>query len=217
MKIQSGNTLAISLFLTIVPDLGAQASIPQITVGFVNNAAMDPKALRQGLEFAATTLRWTGVALLSVDCSLEGASTTPPCSGFTGPNQVSIRLVRESQKGAKEIDLQRLGFADPLDARPGSGSVYLFCETIKTAARDQSVPLRHILGVVITHEIGHLLIAPGHSDAGIMRGRLEGKDWCKASQGKLRFTREQANIIREGILSRSRQPLSVGSRALGSN
>jgi len=58
--------------------------------------------------------------------------------------------------------------------------------------------------VAITHEIGHLLIAPGHSDAGIMRGRLEESEWRKASQGLLGFTLQQAEIIREGVLSRNR-------------
>ena len=203
MRIQNGKTLGIGLFLIIVPDLGAQARMPQITVGFVNKADVDSKALRQGLEFAAMILRWTGVSLVSLDCSLDGSATTPPCSGFTGPNQISIRLIRRPQKAAGEIGFQKLGFADELATRPGSGIVYLYYEMIETVARDREVPLRLVLGVVITHEIGHLLIARGHSDAGIMRRRLEEQEWRKASQGLLRFTPQQAKIIREGALSRS--------------
>ena len=38
MRIHSGKILAISLFLIIVPDLSAQADMPQITVGFINKA-----------------------------------------------------------------------------------------------------------------------------------------------------------------------------------
>jgi len=202
MKIQSGSAIVISFFLVIVPDLGAQATLPQITVGVVNQADVDPKALRQGLEFAAIILQWTGVSVASLDCAMDGTAATAPCSGFTGPNQISIRLIRRSQREAGEIGFRKLGFADRLDGRPGSGIVYVFCETIEPAARDWRIPLQDILGVVITHEIGHLLISPGHTGKGIMRSQLEEGEWRKASQGMLRFTPKEAKIIREGILSR---------------
>jgi hypothetical protein len=202
MQIQSGKTLAISLFLTIVPDTNAQASMPQITVGFINTAEIDRKALKQGLEFAAMILRSTGVELLTVDCSLDASRAAPPCSGFTGPNQISIRLIRRFQKETGEIGFRKLGFADELDTTSGSGIVYLFCEMIEAAARDRRVPLQDVLGVVITHEIGHLLIAAGHSQTGIMRSQLGEGEWRKASQGMLGFTPRQAEIIRQGILGR---------------
>jgi hypothetical protein len=168
---------------------------------FINKAGVDRKALQQGLKFAAMILRSTGVELLTVDCSLDASQAAPPCSGFTGPSQISIRLIRRPQKGAGEIGCQKLGFADQLDTTPGSGVVYLFGDRIETAARDQRVPLQDVLGVVITHEIGHLLIAPGHADRGIMRSQLEAGEWRKASQGMLGFTPRQAEIIREGVLS----------------
>jgi hypothetical protein len=204
MQIQSGKSLVVSLFLIIVPDISAQASMPQITAGFINKAGVDRKALKQGLEFATTILRSTGVELLTVDCSLEASRAAPPCSGFTGPNQISIRLIRRPQKGTDEIGCRKLGFADELDTTPGSGIVYLFGDVIETVARDRRVPQQDVLGVAITHEIGHLLIAPGHSDAGIMRSRLEEGEWHKTSQGLLGFTPEQAEIIRKGVLSRNR-------------
>ena len=64
--------------------------MPQITIGLINKAGVDPKALQHGLEFAAMILRSTGVDLLAVDCSLDASRTHYPCSGFTGPNQISI-------------------------------------------------------------------------------------------------------------------------------
>jgi hypothetical protein len=204
MQIQSGNTLAISLFLIIVANISAQASMPQITAGFINKAGVDRKALKRGLEFVAMILRSTGVELLTVDCSLEATRSVPPCSGFTGPSQISIRLIRRPQKGTDDIGCRQLGFADKLDTQAGSGTVYLFREMIEAVVRDRGVPLQDVLGVVITHEIGHVLIALGHSGTGIMRSGLGESEWLKASQGMLGFTPRQAEIIREGVLSRNR-------------
>jgi hypothetical protein len=202
MRIQSGKALAVSLLITLVPNISAQAEKPMVTVGFVNKADVDRKSLKQGLDFAAMILRRTGIELLAVDCSLDASRSVPPCSGFTGPSQISIRLIRRPQKGTDEMGCRKLGFADELDTTPGNGIVYLFGDVIAAVAKDRRVPQQDVLGVAITHEIGHLLIAPGHSDAGIMRGRLEESEWRKASQGLLGFTPQQAEIIREGVLSR---------------
>ena len=200
MRIQSGKTLAVSLLITLVPNISAQAEM--VTVGFVNRADVDPKALKHGLEFSAMILRSTGVDLSTVDCSLGASRATPPCSGFTGPNQISIRFIRRPQKGADEIGCRKLGFAVALDTTPGYGIVYLFGDVIAVVAKDRRVPQQDVLGVAITHEIGHLLIAPGHSEMGIMRSRLEESEWRKAAQGLLGFTPRQAEIIREGVASR---------------
>ena len=204
MRIQGGKTLAVGLLLNIVPNASAQAEMPRLTVGFINRAEVDRKSLKQGLEFAAMVLRRTGVELLTVDCSIDASRSVPPCSGFTGPGQISIRIIRRLQKATDEIGCRKLGFADELDTTPGNGIVYLFGDVIETVAKDRRVPQQEVLGVAITHEIGHLLIAPGHSDAGIMRSRLEENEWRRASQGLLDFTPQQAEILRKGVLTRNR-------------
>jgi hypothetical protein len=61
-----------------------------------------------------------------------------------------------------------------------------------------------ILACVIAHEIGHLLLGPNsHSPTGIMMGIwspgvLRGAGW-----GRLRFTPQQAELIRGDVLARS--------------
>jgi hypothetical protein len=204
MKIPSGKILAVSLLITLVPNISAQAEMPTVTVGFINKADVDHKSLKQGLDFAAMILRRTGIELLAVDCSLDASRSVPPCSGFTGPSQISIRLIRRPQQGTDEMGCRKLGFADKLDTTPGNGIVYLFGDVIETVARDRRVPQQDVLGVAITHEIGHLLIAPGHSETGIMRATLEEREWRKASQGLLDFTPQQAEIMRKGVIGRNR-------------
>jgi len=204
MRIQSGKILAISFFLIIVPDISAQAIMPQINVGLVNTADMDPKVLNAALELAAMIVSRTGVELLMVDCSHRKCEPVPPCAGFTGPRQISIRLIRRLHMGSSAVGFGKLGRADRLETRPGSGSVYVFCEMIEAVAKDRMAPLQDVLGVVVAHEIGHLLIGPGHSATGIMKSKFREREWGQAAQGTLRFTPWQAEIIRNGVLSRDR-------------
>ena len=54
------------------------------------------------------------------------------------------------------------------------------------------------LRLVIIHEIGQLLLGLGHSNTGIMQSQLEPEEWRRASQGMLRFTPEQPQLIKSG-------------------
>jgi predicted Zn-dependent protease len=54
-----------------------------------------------------------------------------------------------------------------------------------------------IMGLVIAHEIGHLLLPHGsHSDTGIMRGQWDFRALRRISLHALGFTRSQAQEIR---------------------
>ena len=109
---------------------------------------MDPKALNAALKIAAMIVSRTGVELLMVDCSHEKSEPAPPCAGFTGPSQISIRLIRRPHMGSLLVG-SNLGRADRLETRPGSGRVYVFCEMIEAVAKDRMVPLQDVLGVVV--------------------------------------------------------------------
>ena len=62
-----------------------------------------------------------------------------------------------------------------------------------------------LLGHLIAHEIGHLLLGPDrHSSTGIMRPKWSRKDAKVASSGELLFTRAQGRRIRAQVLKRMR-------------
>jgi len=53
-----------------------------------------------------------------------------------------------------------------------------------------------VLGAAIAHELGHLLISKEHTETGIMKAYFNQSDFRKARQGELRFSAEQARVIR---------------------
>ncbi len=56
----------------------------------------------------------------------------------------------------------------------------------------------------MAHEIGHLLLGPKrHSRSGIMRARWDQEDLRLAAEARLRFTSQQAELIRAEVRART--------------
>jgi hypothetical protein len=79
---------------------------------------------------------------------------------------------------------------------------YIFYERIQDFAGYTSSTVAVVLGHAIAHEIGHLLLAPGHSDSGIMRADWTRDDMTQASRGVLRFTADQTAKLRRAATRR---------------
>jgi hypothetical protein len=100
----------------------------------------------------------------------------------------------------------------PRDADGNTGGLaYVAYGSIREFIRN-SVPGRpqlnpaDMLAYCIAHEIGHLLLPAGfHSAAGIMRARWRENDFKLIATGRLFFTDEQANLMRQQVLRLTQQ------------
>ena len=83
--------------------------------------------------------------------------------------------------------------------------------------RGEYIGKGHILGHVIAHEFGHLLLnLDSHSPTGIMRGMWDTNDFAAATYGDLLFTPQQAEVIRVDVARRVRQQQTAGVASLES-
>jgi hypothetical protein len=86
---------------------------------------------------------------------------------------------------------------------PILASVY-YDYALRTAERDNAAfeaPI--ILGCVIAHEVGHLLLGTNsHSGSGVMQQRWERRQIRQAMTGTLLFTPEQAKLIQAEMQKR---------------
>jgi len=73
----------------------------------------------------------------------------------------------------------------------------------QTAARNTgTIEVSDLLGYVMAHEIGHLLLhSTTHSSEGLMRAEYRPADLKKAGQRQLKFTPEQAEVIHHNTLA----------------
>ena len=72
------------------------------------------------------------------------------------------------------------------------------CSTIAShVGHKYEQPIGRVFGYAMGHEIGHLVLPPpAHSPDGIMRPDWDGADIRHASDGSLRFTLSQRDVIR---------------------
>ena len=93
---------------------------------------------------------------------------------------------------------QTLGFSLPF-AKQGV-HVTLYWTSIEELARTNKLSPSLLLGAVMAHEIGHVLLGSGlHSLSGIMRERWGTSEYHSISLGQLQFTPEEAARMRASI------------------
>jgi len=134
-----------------------------------------------------------------------------------GVNTVWVTADSVSQPGSHDPELtviikangrmaeQRPSKTDVMGLAPGShvepGRIaFAFFDAVDRFARRYDVDVAVVLGYVMAHEIGHLLLPFGtHSKTGLMRGNWGSPQIRHAVIGQLRFTPEQAELIRRKL------------------
>jgi hypothetical protein len=109
--------------------------------------------------------------------------------------QFTVKIVSEAIAG-KVIDGRAMGVA--VGTREKRGTLaYAFYGRIADVTRTIGADTGLILGHVIAHEIGHLLLPyDAHAKTGLMRGGFDQKQAQRAATGLLTFTSDEAALIR---------------------
>ena len=85
-----------------------------------------------------------------------------------------------------------LGFA-----APGTSEATILYNRVGKFSKRYGLKREVLLGYAIAHEVGHLLLPPNsHSPSGVMRANI---DLQRAAAKKLRFTRQQGELILEKL------------------
>jgi len=197
--------------------VAAQDASPIFTVHVNNYAGVDSKTLAEAEKVAAAIFRSAGVeAHWVTDLGTSGEKIEE----ILDPKSVGLshlRLSILSPKMASHLSVPN----SAMGLAPGRGTdrstIYVFYGRVEALAQDPAnlaaggPQFRHvtsglILGHVMTHEIGHVLLnLDMHSATGIMRGNWNMNDLLGAVRGQLVFTTQQAEVIRAEVARRMRQ------------
>ena len=168
----------------------ATAQNPQMTV-FVSDDANATERVVVGAEAnAGRIFRQAGVDVRWVNCRAKGRSQSEPGCGVstTLSPTLLVRIIPHARTlgddifGVSFLDHDAGTYAD------------LFFEPIKQLhEQNKNIPVSSILGSVLAHEMGHLLLGwNAHSPVGIMQPRWNKEQLQSIAMGRMCFSNEQA-------------------------
>jgi hypothetical protein len=119
------------------------------------------------------------------------------CDQFTWPAHLGVRITPHSSRSVSEI------FGAAFLSLEGTGCYSdVFYDNAMELHRNWNVGLSDILGNVIAHELGHLLLGSNsHGHIGIMKARWEHEELYRLTIGNLFFTNKEADHIRRTIMT----------------
>jgi len=203
MRRTPAGILAVSLLLmNAVPMLaGAPDSRgPQVTVRIWDVVQVGNETLNRAQAVVEAAFNPIGIRLTWLHCAVGDAPEDLACSAPVGSHDISLRILQRSKTGFPKTRHSTAGMAVPLTPAGGKGIIYVFFDRVMQVMESQRIPFSLVLGVVIAHEIGHLLLfGEPHAVEGIMRGKLTPRDWQLAAQVHLGFTDRQREIIMTGM------------------
>ena len=159
---------------------------PTVYVLIMDGAGVPADTLGRARHVAARVFRLSGITLVWVDAKTCRATC------------LTVRIVTQPVS-AKSRDPHMLGVA-PSTTEARGINVWIFYPRIRAYSADFGMHASQLLGHVIAHEMGHLLLAYGaHALAGVMRPEWDRAQVTAAAAGRLTFTPDQAASIREHL------------------
>ncbi len=176
--------LGIVIVSAVLPTV-AVAQSPRVRVR-VENVAGAPEAVVHSAE--AECSRIFGNAGIKIVWAPEGSTQS-------GDLNVVI-----AARPFQEASAVALGYV--IESPAGESAYVVWSRVIPWIAYRR--PAFEILGRVMAHEIGHLLLGDGrHSDAGLMRGTWSGRDLQWMASGSFSLTAEEQTKIRRQVTRRA--------------
>jgi hypothetical protein len=196
-------TSCLALGAVLTGALGAAEPNPKITGFIYNYAAIPFGVLAQTEAEAARILHSAGVDIQWLDCPLSPRDIDRFSDCQPGPTRLALRILPQTMAGRLRQVEGSFGFAViPEDGTFGTVA-NTFAHDAEQLANRRGVPQGVMLGHVVAHEIGHLLLGAGiHSTSGIMHDRWRLKELAIIAQGKMLFTPAEARGLRTNIRAR---------------
>jgi hypothetical protein len=163
---------------------------PKLPIRVYNIAQVELPVLVEAESVASQIFAEAGVEAIWTNCRDH-----QECGGEKKAPEFSIRILSQ-EKDIVQHD--PLGIALPCDRSVGACLFYVFYAPINDLAARHRVKPGHVLGHIMTHELGHALLGPNaHALSGIMQATLPNADL----DHMLYFTPGQARRMRAYLMA----------------
>lgn len=191
----------------------------QITVRVYDYVSLPEAMLKSAFTVGGGILDDAGVRTNWLRCG-GGTSTSdsPRCDERKGPADLVLRILHADKPKSSASGDSAFGEAFvPADGSPGVYAT-VYYEGVEFLGEQEAAPRSHILGWVIAHELGHLLLGlNSHSWTGLMRARWSREDFRPMARGAFSFTPQQCELLRVGVRVRMDKEQSVQTAEVNTN
>jgi hypothetical protein len=191
---------------------------PQVRVRVRNYARVEPAILLEAEAAASLILKEAGAEAIWVPC-FDGSEEPrdAACTDPLGPLDLIVNVLPVSMSQALHSNSDVFGLATEAGGQWFGYDAWIFYDPIKSFAAKKELSLAQLLGHILAHEMGHLLLGTNsHSRTGLMRGCWSDKDLLAADHGELFFSDAEGRRIQDAVLARwqagSRGALSAAAQ-----
>jgi hypothetical protein len=180
----------------------------KLTLRVYNYARIDSDSLARSEKVADAIFGNVGMETVWVDCPTSKTQwqAYPACQSHMGTTDLVLKILPKHMAMKVRRRTESLGFAQTCPETEPACELNVFYHRIDELAT-KGYKEDRILGYVIAHEVAHVLIGPGHSEDGIMRGEWTPPDLQRISWGlPLNFTGDQSKRLRDTVLRRTKRP-----------
>ena len=172
----------------------AAVILDSLAVRIYDNAGILATGRVRAIERANEILGRADVSVDWRDCPASGVLARGVCSAPPARGELAVRLVRSPKD---DPNPRALGNA-LIDKTTGTGTLAtVFVDRVASMARQGQQDAWTMIGGVIAHELGHLLLGTNsHSDTGLMREIWSVKDLTRNRPDDWLFSREQREELR---------------------
>lgn len=181
----------------LAQDLGIQVNV-------FNYAEVSNENLEAAKEIASRVLSSAGLTVTWEDypVTLEEMKACERCQELPNPTTFTLRLLPDSMVRSWPNNRHHLAYSVVAPRGEFGKLTGIYASRVENVARREHFPLELVLGHVIAHEVGHLLLGPdSHSRHGVMRFPVNRDYLHLASKRQLRFTPRQARSIELDVRS----------------
>jgi len=170
---------------------------PAISVSIYDDVQLSPRVLAEAEDETARVYQKAGITISWIECKSSKTDSAPDLRCQDPPSAVhlNLRIIPHASKSGDGI------FGVAFLSAEGTGAYSdVSYNSAEELDRDWHVGLARVLGHVMAHELGHLLLGSNaHSRQGIMCPSWHGGELRLASMGALLFSQEQAQFMRERL------------------
>jgi hypothetical protein len=200
-RIVTPRVIAIHLLMVTCLTTASGANAGTITVRVYNSAHVPAPKLVAARRTAEAMFRDTGLNVIFRPCGRQSSLDDPidPCSEPLQPSEFVVRVI-DAPVFNPALHPEAFGVAYVVEETNRGWLATVFSDRIGRAASRVGLEADTLLGLVIAHEIGHLLLGVGyHGETGVMRA-----EWpdhlLGGARGQWHFSRLEAAAMRQAAI-----------------